>query len=239
MLSLVSVMAQTDGKLTVTATTSKTSSPEYSPKNIVAIWIEDNSGKFVQTILAYADERKQYLKAWKTSTAIAGSAYNVVDASTGATQKSHGTRSHYWMGKNYKSVAVSDGDYKVKMEVTDNDGVAQNLATFTFSKGPNPVTITPATTNGFSNISIEWVPTNTALLEISSDDLYNIYPNPAMNSIFVNGIDIKSIVIINQKGQQMLSTINQSIDISQLQSGLYFCSIETENGLFYKKFIKK
>lgn len=67
MLSLVSVMAQTDGKLTVTATTSKTSSPEYSPKNIVAIWIEDNSGKFVQTILAYADERKQYLKAWKTS----------------------------------------------------------------------------------------------------------------------------------------------------------------------------
>jgi hypothetical protein len=103
--------AQTVGTLSVTATTSQTSSPSYSPDNIVAFWIEDSNGSFVKTLLAYANERKQYLTAWRTKTTVAGSVYNTLDAITGATRTSHAARTASWNGKNRSQVVVADGYY--------------------------------------------------------------------------------------------------------------------------------
>jgi len=48
------IIAQTNGTLAVSVTTSSTGG-NYAPRNIVAIWVEDNSGKFVKTLLAYAN----------------------------------------------------------------------------------------------------------------------------------------------------------------------------------------
>ena len=100
--------AQTNGTLSVSVTTSSTGG-SYAPRNILAIWIEDNSGKFVKTLLAYADKRKQHLNTWETSTTTAGSVYNSIDAITGATQSSHGTRVCSWNGTDYNKNAVADG----------------------------------------------------------------------------------------------------------------------------------
>ncbi len=232
------IKAQTSGTLTVSATTSKTSTPTYSPKNIVAIWIVDSNGKFVKTLLALADERKQYLVNWKTVTTVAGSAYNKVDAVTGATQNSHATRTCSWNGKDKSSVLVADGTYTLKMELTDNDGVKQNLASFTFTKGTAEQTLTPATTSGFSNISIKWTPVNTAIDEVKLSDQYNIYPNPTHSTVYVNGFDIEEIELFTLNGKSILTTNNQELDLSSLPKGIYLAKLTTKAGTFMKKIEK-
>ncbi len=234
-----SLSAQTEGTLTVSATTSQTSTPTYKPENIVAIWVEDSSGKFVKTLLAYAGVRKQYLHAWKAVTTIAGSVYNTVDAQTGATQTSHAARACTWNGKNRSSVLVADGTYTLKMELTDNDGAKQNLASFTFTKGTSIQTLTPATTSGFSNISIEWVPLNTAIEKVEESGKYIIYPNPAGNFFNVTGDDIKRIEICNLDGKKIYSSDEQKIYLNFLPKGMYLVHIFVRNGIVIRKLIKE
>lgn len=231
--------AQTEGTLSVSATTSKTSIPDYNPSNIVAIWIEDSSGKFVKTLLAYASVYRQYLLTWKAVTTIAGSAYNTVDAITGATETSHGTRTCTWNGKNRFSALVADGTYTLKMELTDNNGDKQNLAAFTFTKGTSIQTITPPTTSGFSNISIEWIPLNTAIKEVEESSNYIIYPNPAGNFFSVTGDDIKRIEICSLDGKQLYSSDEQKIFLNFLPKGMYLVNIFVRNGIIMQKLIKE
>jgi hypothetical protein len=231
--------AQTGGTLTVTATTSQTSTPTYKPKNIVAMWIEDNSGNFVKTLLALAGERKQYLKSWLFVTSKAKLAYNTVDAKTGATQTSHAARTCTWNGKNHLSVLVADGTYTLKMELTDNDGAKQNLASFTFTKGTSIQTLTPATTSGFSNISIEWIPLNTAIEEVEESSNYIIYPNPAGNFFNVTGDDIKRIEICNLDGKKLYSSNEKKIFLNFLPNGMYMVNIFVRNGIVMRKLIKE
>jgi hypothetical protein len=75
----------TDGKVDFTVKT-VTYNGDRSPKNILAIWVEDISGKFVKTLLLRADQRKQWLLTWNIK-----SGGNTVDAITGATLSSHQT----------------------------------------------------------------------------------------------------------------------------------------------------
>lgn len=142
------------GLLTVSVTTSSTGG-NYAPRNILAIWIEDNSGKFVKTLLAYANTRKTHLNTWEASTTTSGSAFNVVDAITGATQSSHGNHTCTWYGADYTGKVVSDGVYKVRMELTDKNS-SGNAASFSFTKGPNTQKLTPANGPSFSSVSINW-----------------------------------------------------------------------------------
>ncbi|MBK7407075.1 MAG: DUF2271 domain-containing protein [Saprospirales bacterium] len=122
------LFSQTSGELSVTATTSATPG-NFAPKNIVAIWIEDEAGNFVKTLLAYAQQRKTHLNTWQASTGAAGSEFNVVDAVTGATRTSHGTRSCTWNATHFSGNLVDDGTYKVWMELTDKNGTG-NFSSF-------------------------------------------------------------------------------------------------------------
>lgn len=71
---------------------------------------------------------------------------------------------------------------------------------------------------------------------------FNLYPNPARDHVFINGIeDIKNIRIFNQAGQALklidVTGINRKIDISDLSTGLYIITIETSDGMISKRFI--
>jgi len=96
----IQLSAQTSGKLNVSVTTSSAGG-NYASRNIFAIWIEDNSGNFVKTLLANADRRIEYLYTWKAATTSKGTQYNRVDAFTGATLTNHGTRNCKWNGTDY------------------------------------------------------------------------------------------------------------------------------------------
>ena len=121
----------------------------YSPKNVVAIWIETSAGVFVKSLLVYANARKQDLSTWYPN-----SKGSTVDAVTGATQSSNTTRTCTWNGTDLSEAVVADGTYKVCMNIADGKTANTSVS---FSKGPAAVTLTPANVTGFSNISISWV----------------------------------------------------------------------------------
>jgi len=121
----------------------------FAPKNVVAIWIETNAGVFVKSLLVYANARKVDLTTWYPN-----SAGNTVNAITSATQSSNSTRTCTWNGTDVSGTVVLDGTYKVCMNIADGKTAFNS---FTFTKGPTAVTLTPANVTGFSNISISWV----------------------------------------------------------------------------------
>jgi len=122
---------------------------QYSPKNVVAIWIETNAGVFVKSLLVYANARKTDLTTWYPN-----SAGNVVNAVTGATQSTNTTRTCTWNGTDVGGAVVVDGTYKVCMNMADGKNA---FGSFAFTKGTAAVTLAPANVTGFSNISINWV----------------------------------------------------------------------------------
>lgn len=137
--------------LTVSVTTS-TAGGGYAPRNVVAIWIENNAGQFVKTLTVYAQARASDLTNWSSS-----SGGNKVDAVTGATQSNYGTIYGVWNGTDVSGTVVADGTYKVCMELTDK-GSTGNFSAFPFTKGTAAVTLTPGNVSSFSSISIKWVP---------------------------------------------------------------------------------
>jgi len=137
--------------LTVSVVTSTTGG-NYSPKHVVAIWVENSAGTFVKTLTVYAEARKYDLTNWNS---ISGG--NVTDATTGATQSNFGTIYGSWNGTDSKGVAVPDGTYRLCMELTDK-GSTGNFSYFTFTKGTVAESQTPSNVPSFSTITIKWVP---------------------------------------------------------------------------------
>ena len=137
--------------LLVSATTSAPGG-QYAPSNIVAIWITDNSDKFVKTLYVKAAQRITHLNKWKSV-----SASNTIDAATGATRLGHGTIYATWDGTDVSKKVVADGTYKVWMEMTDAAS-AGAFTSFNFVKGAAAQTITPADGAHFSGITSSWMP---------------------------------------------------------------------------------
>ncbi len=74
------------------------------------------------------------------------------------------------------------------------------------------------------------------------DGNINIYPNPASNFITIEtGTEISNIKIFNYLGQQVIqengNTNITQIDVSNLNSGVYFLEINTKAGSFVRKLI--
>ena len=73
----------------------------------------------------------------------------------------------------------------------------------------------------------------------------NVFPNPGTNNIMINVDDsvIDSYSIFDVSGKEIISkrsiANSYTINISELDSGVYFLQINTDNGLIVKKFIKK
>ncbi len=68
-----------------------------------------------------------------------------------------------------------------------------------------------------------------------------VYPNPATTSLHVqsNGV-VNNITLINTVGQVVYSsTLNNAIDISNLESGVYFIKVDTDNGTTTQKVLIK
>jgi hypothetical protein len=232
---IIDMNAQTAGTLSVSTNTSQTSTPDYAPYHVIAIWIEDASGKFVTSLLVMGKTRKMYLVGWNNA-----SGENTLTATTGATQNKHVTRTCSWNGKDANSVLVADGNYVLKMELTDNSNFENNNASFPFVKGSNKQTQSALSQNGFSAVSIDWTPAGTSVSDVEMSNKYQIYPSPTKSNIFVNGYDIKTIDILSTSGQFMMTSSEQNVDLSYLPRGVYLVSITTYSGnVIIKKVIKQ
>jgi hypothetical protein len=238
------VFAQTAGTLTFSFTP-VSHTPGYSgTKNYLAVWIQDNSGKFIRTKLATSKgSESDHLPTWAKSasggatTNCTSASCNTVDATTSATMASFAAKKIIWDGKTgpiATATVVPDGVYKVTIEETWNHGTTGTaVKTYTFTKGTNPDHQMPANDANFTGVMLDWVPVSTTGVEdISADAAISVYPNPSNGLINIEFTKASSIRIINtlgtivydeKTGQDGYGT--KSIDLSNFSNGVYIISI--------------
>ncbi len=80
--------------------------------------------------------------------------------------------------------------------------------------------------------------------ELSSSSI-NIYPNPVENDLFIaTEVRVEKIAIYDVYGRQTISlqvnetTSQQVVEVADLEAGVYFVNIKTDNGNIVKRFIK-
>ena len=231
-----SVSAQTAGTLTVSTSTSITGG-NYAPKNIIAIWVEDEEGNFIKTLLSYAQTRITHLNIWQASTAAAGSEFNTVDAITGATRSNHSTRTCTWDVTDINGTLVNDGNYTVWMELTDKNGTG-NFSSFPIIKSIDPQFISPANVPSFASITIDWVPTTSSISNYESNKGNLIYPNPTSGVFTIVATNLKTVEIWDIYGHLVYTNTTSFINISDQPVGVYFIKISNNEGTFIQKIIK-
>ncbi len=236
LLSVVNSKSQNPGQLKVSFTTVAYGGT-YSPYNVLAVWVQSKTGVFIQTLLADASKEKAYLSNWKNVTTAASSPYNVVNATTGATLGSHGTYNCTWNGTNLTGTVLGDDTYTIAMEMDEGGGT--KYATFQFKKSGAIQTVTPAGVSGFVNVTLKWTPAYLAALDNpEADKLFQVYPNPAVSSVYVSGIDIEKVQICSLTGKVLLSANEQSINVNTLPNGLYLAIIYCKQGTVVRKMEK-
>ncbi|HNX07970.1 MAG TPA: T9SS type A sorting domain-containing protein [Bacteroidales bacterium] len=237
-------MAQTAGTLTFTVTTAAPSG-QYSPKHLVAMWIQNSSvtntpTDFIKTKIAYTrltnPNYSAYLNKW-----VSASARNVVDATTGATRNiSSETLTFTWNATNVSGTVVPDGTYYVWMQMTasNTNGTAIYVE---FTKGPAEVTLTPANSGNYSGMSLHWMPSNSSVSETETNKLFSVSPNPVNASsklsyslseladvtITMYDVSGKLIEVILDKNQPAGNYSLALPVLNRLKSGVYFVSMYT------------
>jgi hypothetical protein len=82
----------------------------------------------------------------------------------------------------------------------------------------------------------------TIVEEAKTEEGIKIIPNPSTDKITIsvpNGVTIDEVVIYNQTGQKVLQRkpINNTLDISKLQHGMYIVELKTDQGKIRGKLI--
>jgi len=231
------VISQTQGSLDVSVTTSSAGG-NYAPRNILAIWIENENGTFVKTLMAYAATYKTHLNNWEASTTAAGSPFNVVDAISGPSLTNHGTRQCTWNAKNFLGNLMPDGNYKLCFELTDKNATG-NYSFFPFTKDSNQITLTPPNVPSFSAINIKWNPQTTSIENQNSISAIKVFPNPTSDFVNVQVNNLISLQLFDLAGNNISISNAEILDLRKLASGIYLLKIETKENTFYRKIIKK
>ncbi len=74
--------------------------------------------------------------------------------------------------------------------------------------------------------------------------VFNIYPNPVNDKLYIDTeVEVKEVVVYDVYGRQQVTEIpsrqgNLVVDVANLNSGLYFVKVVTENGEIVKRFVK-
>ncbi|MCZ8169409.1 MAG: S8 family peptidase [Flavobacterium sp.] len=78
----------------------------------------------------------------------------------------------------------------------------------------------------------------------TNDNTFFVYPNPAQNEIHFNnpkGLNLDEVSIYDITGKLVLSSqgvVNNTMDVSRLQSGVYMVKIASQGATFVRKFTK-
>ena len=74
-----------------------------------------------------------------------------------------------------------------------------------------------------------------------NENILLLYPNPASNELRINtDKPVRSISVSDINGKAVkINRSNNTIDVSNLSSGLYFIQVETEKGILREKFVKE
>ena len=74
------------------------------------------------------------------------------------------------------------------------------------------------------------------------DNAVSIYPNPSSDAIHIQmpvTSTLKKVIVYNSLGQKVLENSNLDFSINSLSMGVHYIDIQTTDGTYHKKFIKK
>jgi hypothetical protein len=135
---------------------------QYAPKNILAVWVETQSGTFVKTIGDWSGQRRADLNNWRAKAGTSDT-----DAIMGATRSNHtATLNVTWdMLPRGGTTAVADGVYVVQFETADTN---KHRTSVSFTKNGTASIVGPVTQAGFNNITLTYTGRTGATPVISS-----------------------------------------------------------------------
>ena len=79
-----------------------------------------------------------------------------------------------------------------------------------------------------------------SIVELTSS--INIYPNPVNDRLYIETeVEVREVVVYDVFGRQQTTDNGQQtfIDVTNLNSGIYFVKVVAENGEVVKRFVKK
>jgi hypothetical protein len=130
------------------------------------------------------------------------------------------------------NVSISKADAVLTAVYSENTDITSRIAT---------ITLTGADVYSFITKTITVTQAGFISIDETSNLSFSIYPNPASDFISISKqkTNIETIEISDLTGKVIISTTNTKIDISTYPAGVYFVKIETTDGNFVEKLIKK
>jgi hypothetical protein len=121
----------------------------YKPKNIGAVWIQNDSGKLVKSLEVWAGVRRRWLTRYVG--VLSGA---TVDVTASATLSNHRAHHATWNLKDKSGAPVPPGKYTLVMELTDGDMTGRfNSIEFDTSAGPQ--SLSPTDAPSFTTMQLE------------------------------------------------------------------------------------
>lgn len=245
-IGLASFGQSTPGELSFSFT-SLPNDGNFSPRHVLAVWVENNEGNFVQTLKLRADRRVKYLYTWNQV-----STGNTTDAVTGATLNSHETHKLNWDLTDASGNLVTDGDYKMRVEYTSEHAQGP-LLEINFNKSTETVSLQPSNATYFENLSLTYTPESTTGLDknISGENI-RFWPNPANDfikftlnisqneeiNIGLYDLNLKKVAhIFSGSTSDGVKSFTWNLDKSLIKSGTYFIVLQGSNSIYAERII--
>jgi len=237
--------AQSNGQVSFSVSVSNIPG-NYAPRHVIAIWVEDSNGNYVNSLAVYGNQRLGYLSTWYgASKGIKG------DAVTGATVSSFRTYSVTWNLKDYNGNVVSDGTYVLKMEATSKNGAGPTKS-IEFTVGGSSYTENPAGDTYYKSMTLEYSGNDaTPVSVLESNPEISFYPNPVRESLNMAVEFSKpmftSVELIDLAGRSS-ETLFSGVILSgkqtmkfdrapSLNKGAYFLQVKTNEFVWTQKIV--
>ncbi len=149
----------------------------FSPRHVLAVWVEDTNGVFVKTLYLKAAARKQYLYSWN-----AASGGNTTDAITGATINSHTSHHVTWNCLDLNGQPVNPRYYQIKVEFTEKHAQGP-MHTMGFTVNNSTQNYSDSNLTYFDYVVLNYDPTGLKADDLAALNLVEMWPNPAENQV--------------------------------------------------------
>lgn len=74
----------------------------------------------------------------------------------------------------------------------------------------------------------------------NEEESITVYPNPTRSQIVIEGVEVAQVEVYNALGQRVMTSRQQVIDLSEMESGVYFVRIEATDGqVHFEKVMKQ
>jgi hypothetical protein len=218
----------------------------YGGKFIIAVWVEDDAGKYVNSLAVYAQTRIYLLENW------AGASKNLKgDAVTGATQSAFKTFNLTWDLYDFTGFKVDNGTYKIRMEATAVEGPGKTYA-IDVEVGDESYDVTPDGNAYFKDLRVVYSPDNyTSSNSLEKKRGIYFYPNPSRGNfnIFIEHGEIENIKVqlYDLSGKKIRDLYSGSLKVgsnsipinldASLNKGMYILYIASESFIWNKTIV--